>query len=177
MLTWCMIPMPGGTILSLSRVAWPHLRKRYRSLLRAYSSSTLRSRASGRPKTSANRVVGDELGGDDRVHGLRVASRAGQRVTHGGQVDQGGHPVGVVQEHPRRVQVDLAASLGGRVPAPHRLDLLGGDQLSVLVAQQVLQQHLEGERQVIHAQPVQTVQPPPATAEQHRVTSLQAVHR
>jgi hypothetical protein len=122
-------------------------------------------------------VVGDELGGDDRAQRLRVAAQAGQRVAHGGQVDQGGHPVGVVQEHPRRVQVDLAASLGGRVPAPHRLDLLGGDQLPVLVAQQVLQQHLEGERQVVHAQPVQTVQLPPAAAEQHLVTSLQAVHR
>jgi hypothetical protein len=43
------------------------------------------------------------------------------------------------------------------------------------VAQQVLQQHLESERQVVHAQPVQTVQPPPAIAKHHRITDLQAV--
>ena len=121
-------------------------------------------------------MVGDELGRDHRVHRLRVSSQAGQRVAHGGEVDQGGHPVGVVQEHPRRVQVDLVTALGGGIPPPHRLDLLGRDHLPVLVPQQVLQQHLEGERQVVHAQPVQPVQLPPATAEHHRITGLQAIH-
>jgi hypothetical protein len=65
---------------------------------------------------------------------------------------------------------------GGVIPPPHRLDLLGRDHLPVLVPQQVLQQHLEGERQVVHAQPVQPVQLPPATAEHHRITGLQAIH-
>jgi len=32
-------------------------------------------------------MVGDELGGDERVHRLRVSSQAGQRVPHGGKVD------------------------------------------------------------------------------------------
>jgi hypothetical protein len=122
-------------------------------------------------------MIGDELGRDERVHRLRVASHTGQRVSHGGKVDQGGHPIGVVQEHPRRVQVDFVASLGGGIPPPHRLKLLGRDQLPILMAQQILQQHLEGERQVVHAQPVQAVQPPPAIANQHRITGLQAVDR
>jgi hypothetical protein len=169
-----MIPMPGGTILNLSRAVWPHLRKRYRSLLRAYSSSTLRSRAA--EDVGDDGMVGDELGRDHRVHRLRVSSQAGQRVAHGGEVDQGGHPVGVVQEHPRRVQVDLVTAVGGGIPAPHRLDLLGRDHLPVLMPQQVLQQHLEGERQVVDAQPVQPVQLPPATAEHHRITGSQAIH-
>jgi hypothetical protein len=82
-----------------------------------------------------------------------------------------------VQEHPRRVQVDLVTSPGGRVPPPDRLNLLDGDLLPVLVAQQVLQEHLEGERQMVHAQPVQTVQPPPAVAKPHRITGVQAIHR
>ena len=84
-------------------------------------------------------MIGDELGGDERVDRLRVSAHAGQRVAHGGKVDQGGHPIGVMQEHPRRVQVDLVASLGGRVSPPDRLKLLGCDQMPVLVAQQVLQ--------------------------------------
>jgi hypothetical protein len=75
------------------------------------------------------------------------------------------------------VEVDLVTSPGGGIPPPHRLDLLAGDQLPVLVAQQVLQQHLEGERQMVDAQLIQTVQLPPAIAEQHRVTGLQAIHR
>src|SRR4029453_4636730 len=101
MLTWCMIPMPGGTILNSSRAVCPHLRKRYRSLLRAYSSSTLRSRASGRPKTAA--------------------------VTEGAAPGSAGIP---------------GFTVGGVIPPPHRLDLLGRDHLPVLVPQQVLQQHL-----------------------------------
>jgi len=52
--------------------------------------------------------------------------------------------------------VDLVPRLGGGTLSQHSLDLLCGDQLPVLVAQQVIQQHLEGERQVVHAQPVQT---------------------
>lgn len=71
--------------------------------------------------------------------------------------------------------VDLVPRLGGGTPSQHSLDLLCGDQLPVLVAQQVIQQHLEGERQVVHAQPVQTVQLAPAIAKHHRITGLQAV--
>jgi hypothetical protein len=119
-------------------------------------------------------MIGDELGGDHGAHRLRVSAESGQRVADGGEVDQGGHPVGVMQEHPCRVQDDLVTSLGG---GPHRLDLLGGDQPPVLVAQQVLQQHLEGVRQPVNAQPVQPVELPPAPAEQHRIAGLQAVHR
>jgi hypothetical protein len=122
-------------------------------------------------------MVGDELGGDHRVHRPRVASQALQRVAHGGKVDQGGHPVGVMQEHPRRVQVDFVTSPGGGIPPPYRLKLLGCYQLPILMAQQVLQQHLEGERQMVHAQPVQTVQLPPAIAKPHHITGLQAIHR
>jgi hypothetical protein len=64
-----------------------------------------------------------------------TAAESRQGVAHGGEVDKGRHPVGVVQEHPRRVQVDLVPGRrGGGVPPPHRLDLLGGDQPPVLVA-------------------------------------------
>ncbi len=53
MLTWCTIPVPGGTTLNSSNAVWPQRRNWYRSRLRSYSSSTLRSKASARPNTSA----------------------------------------------------------------------------------------------------------------------------
>ncbi len=52
MFTWCTMPVPGGTTLKSSKAVWPQRRNWYRSPLRWYSSSTLRSNASGRPKTS-----------------------------------------------------------------------------------------------------------------------------
>ncbi len=53
MLTWCTMPVPGGTTLKSSKAVWPQRRNWYRSPLRSYSISTLRSRAFSVPKRSA----------------------------------------------------------------------------------------------------------------------------
>ena len=53
MLTWCTIPVPGGTTLNWSNADWPQRRNWNRSRFRSNSRSTLRSNASGRPNTSA----------------------------------------------------------------------------------------------------------------------------
>ena len=53
MLTWCTIPVPGGTTLNWLNPSWPQRRNWNRSRLRPNSSSTFRSKASGRPKMSA----------------------------------------------------------------------------------------------------------------------------
>ena len=52
MLTWCTMPMPGGTTLKSSKAVWPQRRNLYRSPLRWYSMSMLRSIASLLPKES-----------------------------------------------------------------------------------------------------------------------------
>src|SRR5690348_10051093 len=53
MLTWCTMPVPGGTTLNWLNACCPQRRNANRSLLRWNSRSTLRSKASGRPNTSA----------------------------------------------------------------------------------------------------------------------------
>ena len=53
MLTWCTIPVPGGTTRNWRSACCPQRRNANRSELRWYSKSTLRSKASGRPKMSA----------------------------------------------------------------------------------------------------------------------------
>ena len=63
MLTWCTMPVPGGTTLKSSKAPWPQRRNWWRSPLREYSISTLRSKASGRAEDVGNhRVVDDQLG-------------------------------------------------------------------------------------------------------------------
>src|SRR5215211_1760008 len=47
------MPVPGGTTLKSANACWPQRRNAYRSRLRSNSSSTLRTKASGRPAMSA----------------------------------------------------------------------------------------------------------------------------
>ncbi len=53
MLTWCTMPVPGGTTRKPANAFWPQRRNWNRSALRWNSSSTLRWKASGVPKMSA----------------------------------------------------------------------------------------------------------------------------
>ena len=53
MLTWCTMPVPGGTTLNWLNACWPQRRKPNRSRLRWNSISTFRLNASGLPNTSA----------------------------------------------------------------------------------------------------------------------------
>ena len=53
MLTWWTMPVPGGTTRNWRSACWPQRRNANRSELRSNSNSTFRSKASGRPNTSA----------------------------------------------------------------------------------------------------------------------------
>ena len=53
MLTWCTMPVPGGTTLNWLNASWPQRRNPNRSRLRTNSISTFLVNASGRPNTSA----------------------------------------------------------------------------------------------------------------------------
>ena len=88
-----------------------------------------------------------------------VAAEVGHRLAHGGEVDDAGHAGEVLHDHARRGELDLLVGLGVGVPAGERLDVVGGDVLAVLGAQQVLQQHLEAERAA-----TSTSRPSPSTA-------------
>ena len=96
-----------------------------------------------------HRVVDDQLGGGERVDLRRVAAELGDGLAHGGEVDDAGDAGEVLHDHPGRGELDLGVRLGGRVPAGQRADVVRGDVRAVLGAQQVLQQHLEAERQPV----------------------------
>ena len=83
-----------------------------------------------------------------------VAAEVLHRLAHGGEVDDAGHAGEVLHDHARRRELDLLVGLGVGVPAGERLDVVGGDVRAVLGAQQVLQQHLEAERQRLDVETV-----------------------
>ena len=92
-------------------------------------------------------VVDHELDRDERVDLRRVAAEVGHRVAHRGEVDDAGDAREVLQDDARGRERDLLRRLGAVVPGGERLDVGGADADPVLVAEQVLEQDLQGERQ------------------------------
>ena len=85
--------------------------------------------------------------GHQRVDLCLLALQVAHGIAHGGQVDDGGNAGEVLHDHAGGREGHFLA--GGRVgvPARQRLDVRGADRLAVLVAQQVLEQDLQRERQ------------------------------
>ncbi len=104
-------------------------------------------RVGGAEQVGDHRVVDDQFGGRERVDACRVAAQVAHRLAHGGEVDHRRYAGEVLHDDPRRGELNLRAWLGARCPVCDRLDLGAGDVLAVLGAQQVLEQHLQAERQ------------------------------
>ena len=98
-------------------------------------------------RVDLHRVVDHELGRRQRVDLRGIAPHLCDRVAHRRQVDDRGHAGEVLHQHARGRERDLLARLRLRIPARERLDVLPGDGAVALGAQQVLEQHLQRERQ------------------------------
>ena len=96
-------------------------------------------------------VVDDHLSGVEGVDDLGVAAEVGDRLTHGGQVDDAGHTREVLHDDAGRGELDLRVGLSGRVPGGQGAHVVSGDVGAVLSAQQVLGKHLEAVGQTLYA--------------------------
>jgi hypothetical protein len=92
-------------------------------------------------------VVDDQLDRHERVDRGGVASHVGHGVAECGQVHEAGHAGEVLEDDARGGEGDLLGGLRGGVPRRERLDVVAPDRDAVLVAQQVLEQHLQAEGQ------------------------------
>ncbi len=103
-----------------------------------------------------HRMVDDEVDRHQRVDLLRVAAERGHRVAHRREVDDGGDAGEILHQDAGRAEGDLGLGLALVVePGGDALDVGLFDRLAVLVAQQVLEQHLHREGQFRDAlQPV-----------------------
>ena len=90
-----------------------------------------------------DRMVDDQIDRHQRVDLLRIAAERRHGVAHRGEVDHRRNAGEILHQHAGRAIGDLDAgrALVGQ-PAGDRLDALLGDRAAVLVAQQVLEQHL-----------------------------------
>ena len=94
-----------------------------------------------------DRVVDDEVGGDERVDEGGVATEVGHRVAHDREVDDRGDAGEVLEEHPGRHERDLGLGRLARPPREQGLDILGADHRPAGVAEEVLEQDLDRDRQ------------------------------
>jgi len=95
-----------------------------------------------------HRVVDDQIDRVQRIDLRRVAAKRRHGVAHGGQVDHRRHAGEVLHQHPGRAEGDLVLDCAlVAKPGGHGLEIALGDRDPVLVAQQILQQHLHRARQ------------------------------
>ena len=133
-------------------------------------------------RVDLHRVIDDQVGRSNRAHQLRRAAQLGEGLAHGGQIHHRRHAGEVLQDDAGRAERDLAGGRGRRIPARHRLDVLAGHALVVLVAQEVLEQDAQREGQgvdVPHVCPAYRVQAEDlgraAVIERNRRLALEAV--
>ena len=91
-------------------------------------------------------MVDDEVDGDERVGLLGVGAFGGERVAHGGQVDDAGHAGEVLQQHAGRHHVDVLGGAGG-VPFADVFGVGGFEGDAVFVADDVFKKDADGIRQ------------------------------
>ena len=128
-----------------------------------------------------HRVVDHQLGRQQWIDERRVAAQLLHGVAHGRQVNDRRHAGEILHQHPRRHEGDFFRGRRFRVPIGQIFYVLCGDRFSILMPQQILQQHAQRIRQPMRPQPgfVQRLQPvdlilPPARP-QHRF-AVEAVH-
>ena len=92
-------------------------------------------------------MIDHEIDRRERIDAAGIAAEGGHCGTHGGEVHHRRHAGEILHEHAGRTVGDLATAAPLAQPIADSADVLDADAAAVLEAEQVLQQHLEGERQ------------------------------
>ena len=95
------------------------------------------------------RVVDHEIHRRERVDAAGVAAKRGHGGAHRGEVHHRRHARKVLHQHAGRAVGDFTCAASLIQPARHRADVVHADAATVLEAEQVLQQDLEGEGQAV----------------------------
>ena len=111
----------------------------------------MRNAASRSVLVDLHRVIDDEVDRLQRVDPLRIAAERRDRVAHRGEVDHGRHAGEVLQQHARGAERDLLLAAAAHVPLGQRDDVVALHEGVVFVAQEILEQDLEAERQATGA--------------------------
>ena len=92
-----------------------------------------------------HRVIDDEIHRLKRVDQARVAAEARERVTHGGEIDDGGNSGEILEQHSRGAEGDLLFDFPLHVPGREGAHVVRFDELAVFVSEQVFEEDLEAD--------------------------------
>jgi len=90
-------------------------------------------------------VIDDEVDRLQRIDQSRIAAESGERVTHGGEIDNGRNAGEILEQHSGRAEGDLLLDRAFHVPRRERPDVVGFYELAVLVSEQVFEEDLQAE--------------------------------
>ncbi len=91
-----------------------------------------------------HRMIDDEIDWCQRVDLRWIFSQRFHRIAHGGKIDHGGNPGEILHQNTRWTEGNFHLVLATILePSRDALNIGLGDRASILVAQQVLQQHLQ----------------------------------
>jgi hypothetical protein len=119
-----------------------------------------------------NRVIDHQVHWLERIDTFRCAAEPDDRVAHGGEVDDGGDAGEVLEQHPAGAERDLVLGLSAHLPPRERFNVGGLYECVVLVAQQVLEQNAQRDRESLHGRVRQ-----PGECAQARDRIRRPVHR
>ena len=152
-LTWWQMPMPGGTSPEVAERALGPAQE----LVALHVAPVLNGDVGvvGRRVARRSMITEWSITSSTGTSGLTweaLPPRSRQRVAHGGEVHHGGHAGEVLHEHALGGEGDLVCGVAGPLavtfgigaPVRHGDDVVGRDVRPVLVAQQVLQEDLDG---------------------------------
>ena len=99
-------------------------------------------------------MVDDEVGRDERVHLGRIATQVRHRIAHDREVDHGRDAREVLEKHTCGHERDLGLGRDTRPPGKQGLDVVWADRAISGMAQQVLEQDLDRDRERGEVHPV-----------------------
>ena len=118
MLTWCTMPVPGGTTLKSVEGALAPAQELVALAVALVLDLDVALEGLRRAEhVGDHRVVDDQLGRGQRVDLRRVAAEVGHRLAHRGQVDDARDAGEVLHDHPRRGELDLLVRAPRRRPS------------------------------------------------------------
>ncbi len=92
-------------------------------------------------------MVDDEVNSGERVDLGGITAHADHRIAHGGEIDDRRNAGEILHQNPGRAIGDFLGALLLFQPFGNRSHILGIDGATVFIAEQVLKQHFQGERQ------------------------------
>ena len=108
MLTWCTMPVSGGTTRKLSKRRLTPAQERVALAVAVVLELGVQLQRVGRAEViHLHRVIDDELHRLQRIDLLRIATERDDAVAHRGEIDDTGHAREVLQEDSRGHERDF----------------------------------------------------------------------